>query len=139
MDSLPEPPRHVIRRQYLELRIRDGKSARALGPRVEALALGQLRRVLERTLDEMDPGAALTRVERLEIELGPISAEALETELPAALARALPSALAKVLPSMTPVGEGTIETATPPPLGRVRKGCSVAASPCPRRSCPLVV
>ena len=23
MDSLPEPPRHVIRRQYLELRTRD--------------------------------------------------------------------------------------------------------------------
>ena len=125
MDSLPEPPRHVIRRQYLELRIRDGKSARALGPRVEALALGQLRRVLERTLDEMDPGAALTRVERLEIELGPISAEALETELPAALARALPSALAKVLPSTTPADEGTNGAATPPPLGASERAAAL--------------
>lgn len=125
MDSLPEPARHVIRRQYLELRTRDGKSARALGPRVEALALGQLRRVLERTLDEMDSGAALTRVERLEIELGPISAEALETELPAALARALPSALAKVLPSITPADEGTNGAATPPPLGASERAAAL--------------
>jgi hypothetical protein len=73
----------------------------------------------------MDSGAALTRVERLEIELGPISAEALETELPAALARALPSALAKVLPSITPADEGTNGAATPPPLGASERAAAL--------------
>ncbi|MCA3422631.1 MAG: hypothetical protein INF81_06760 [Roseomonas sp.] len=116
MDRLPEPPRHVIRRQYIELRTRNGTSARGLGQRVEALALGPLRRVLERALHQMDPGAALTRVERLEIELGPISVEALETELPAALARALPSALAQCLPARTLRDADTKESATPPPM-----------------------
>jgi hypothetical protein len=117
MDKLPDSPRHVIRRQYFELRSRDASSTLALGQRVEALVLGPLRQVLERALDDFDPGAALTRVERLEIELGPISAEALEAELPAALARALPSALVETLPRMTQTDGEAIETATQPPLG----------------------
>jgi hypothetical protein len=97
MAAWATPGRHLVRRGILEVVSIDGATARALGHRVEALALGPLCRALDQALERHDDGNGLVSIARLELDLGTVPLSDLDTALPDAFAQALPAALTKAL------------------------------------------
>lgn len=89
--------RHSIRRQVLELRVRDQAQAVALQAELGRIWRARLLPVIQRCCDELGGPGRLYRIERLELDLGSLDPDRLESELVAKVGAALRRGLAGAL------------------------------------------
>lgn len=90
-------PRHIIRRQVLELAAPDRATAETLQPELGRIHRRRLAPLLERCLTKSSPPERIVRIERLELDLGSVDPEHLEQELTDRLGPRLRQALAEHL------------------------------------------
>ncbi len=88
---------HRIGRIDLRAALPDTDAALALRPRLEALAWRLMPPVLERVCDALAPGDAWLRLGRIDLDLGEVRPDHLESDALAALERALGEALGEAL------------------------------------------
>ncbi len=93
------PCTHHVGRLHLDIGTADLDTAMQLRARAEELARRLLPDTLARVLDALDPAGLHLRIERIELDLGEIAADALERDVPAALQRTLTEALTQALAS----------------------------------------
>ena len=102
----PPPPSHRLHRLELEITTSEEPLARSVMDRLSRLHHAALESLLERVFSELSPPGRWDRLERLELDLGPLQASDLEQQLPqrleAALRRALASRLSPPLPPPLP-------------------------------------
>ena len=103
-----EGARHVIRRQVLELAVTSESRARAIQDEVHRICTDRLIPMMDGVFASLDSPDSVFRVERLELNLGPVSSSNLEEDLLAQLRRHLPNALEKELNRLleAPVEQG---------------------------------
>ena len=89
---MPEHPPHIIRRQFVEIDLHGAESdGMALQRRLPDLCNRLVTPVLDRALARCDPHDGWVVVERLDVDLGRMSPDALERDLPEAIGRAVES------------------------------------------------
>ena len=105
---MKEGARHVIRRQILELAVTSESQARAIQDEAHRICRDRLIPMMDGVFASLDVPDAVFRVERLELNLDPVSSSNLEEDLLEQLRRHLPSALAKKLDRLLekPVEQG---------------------------------
>ena len=94
---MSEGTRHVIRRQVLELAVTSESRARGIQDEVHRICTDRLIPMMDGVFASLDLPDAVFRVERLELNLGPVSSSNLEEDLSEQLRRHLPNALEKEL------------------------------------------
>ena len=92
-----EGARHVIRRQTLELAVTSDSRAQAIQDEAHRICTERLIPIMDGVFDSLDSPDAVFRVERLELDLDPVSSSNLEEDLVEQLRRHLPNALEKEL------------------------------------------
>jgi hypothetical protein len=83
---------HRLGRLSVEVEVDDLDLAMRVRPVIESQAFGTLSGALERVLDDLDPGGAVT-IGRLDLDLGTLPPDQLETDLVPAFVTALRAAL----------------------------------------------
>ena len=97
------PQRHVIRRQIVELTVADAATAQRVTPLVSNLISDRVTQLLDRLFDRAAGPDEMRRIDRLELDLGPLQLNALAEQLPARIEAALPAALARAGMTTAPV------------------------------------
>ncbi|NVB43293.1 hypothetical protein G6O69_36045 [Pseudenhygromyxa sp. WMMC2535] len=93
--------KHRIHEQVLELTVRGAEAeARASIERLSQLQRARLEAVIARVLDECSPSGRVHRIEQLDLDLGTLPLDALESALPRALELALRRALRDAIASL---------------------------------------
>ncbi|WGM39909.1 contractile injection system tape measure protein [Caulobacter sp. NIBR1757] len=88
---------HRVGRLVIEAALGDGAAAEEMRQRLERMAGAALPAALEQAFDDLGLGAAVVKLDRLDLALGTVRPEHLEEDLLAALGRALPAALRQAL------------------------------------------
>lgn len=91
------PQAHHIGRLTLDVEVSSFDAAQQLRTRAEDIAWELLPKTLERVFDALAPVDMDVRIERLNLDLGDIAADALEQDIPIALERVLKEALTQAL------------------------------------------
>ena len=86
---------HIIRRQVIELHVRDASDAHRLSDQVSALVRDSIIPLLERYFSEVGVFGQIEQFDRLELDLGRISPAGLQQDFAAKVERHLPAALTK--------------------------------------------
>ena len=112
--TVPAAPAHVIRRQVLEVDLRGTEAdGLALQRRLPDVCNSLVAPALERALERCDPGDGWVLVDRLDVDVGRLSLDDLERDLPVAVGRAVEAFLRHHAPAArtpsppSPPGGGT--------------------------------
>ena len=98
--TVPDAPLHVIRRQVLDVDVRGTEAdGLALQRRLPDVCSSLVTPAVERALDRCDPGVGWLVVERLDVDVGRLSLDDLERDLPEAIGRAVESFLRNHAPA----------------------------------------
>lgn len=107
---------HIIRQQYLHAGLSGTESdGLALQRKLSGLCEHRLNRAIAQVLDRCSPPGGHVHIERLEIDVGSLTLDNLEADLPRAVAEALQKALQEQIPSgktLLPVCSGNLRYVT---------------------------
>jgi hypothetical protein len=110
---------HIIKQQILELQvssrvIRSGREAFELQNQISALYRSQIIPVIEAICNQFSNSDTIHRLDRLELDLGEITPESLETDLPQKVAEALSIQLSQQFSTQLPQSPTPIIQSPPP-------------------------
>lgn len=108
-----EPPRHIIKRQVVELRGLREDDARQVQQQVAAWVHERLVPLLDRYLTALSPNGSVLRLDTLELDLGIIRFDELESELLRGLDIQLGSQFAQLAPRSDQTAEPPATAAVP--------------------------
>ncbi|HEX3349532.1 MAG TPA: contractile injection system tape measure protein [Acetobacteraceae bacterium] len=91
--------RHAIRRQIIELRVRDATEAARLSPVMAALVQDRIMPILDRCFSAASDPERVDRIDRLELDLGRLYSARLAEDLATRVEARLPAALRQATPA----------------------------------------
>jgi hypothetical protein len=102
--------RHIIKRQVFEVEVPSVDSAWKIQNRISDLYKQELVRILDKVLSEISGPDQVLRIDKLEIDLGEIQADALERDIPEKLQSLLKDQLREILHHVSAAPESQSET-----------------------------